>query len=285
MSLPLSPSRSLSAARALSASSSIPWLKAHAAEVVAVLTVGVLLVGALSPVGGNPPAPAIIVLSLGLTIAAVVALRLRAEVRSLRAIDAQRALERNSAQLGPHFLFNALNTVNALVRDENRGEAVRAVARLGDLLRRTLDFQDPRLVTLDEEIALARDYLAWQQIRHGDALDVDVSVDAGALSARVPGMTVQLLAENAVRHGALAHGAHERVKIRIRDHRSGVRIEVENRLAKSAPQRPGLGIGTVALRQRLALAGPGTRFTATSVWGHHRAVVEIPRETKTEVRS
>lgn len=285
MSLPLSTSRSLTAIRILSASNPTPWLKTHVAEIVAVATVGVLIAAALSPVGGNPTAPAVIALSVGAMAATIVAVRLRSEVRTLRALDAQRSLERTSTQLGPHFLFNALNTVNALVREENRGEAVRAVSRLGDLLRRTLEFQQPRMVTLDEEIALTRDYLAWQKIRHGEALDVDLSVDAGALSAQVPGMTVQLLAENAVRHGALASGGHERVKIRVRHRPTGVRIEVENRLADSTTRRPGLGLGTVALRQRLALAGPDTRFTATSVWGHHRAVVEIPRETKTEVRS
>lgn len=287
MSAPLSPSRSFSSARQ-PLSAALPRLREFGPEALAVAAVVVVLAGVVMTLTrpGASSTPAIVTLALGLVVSTGIGLWQRAEVRTLRAERARTDLERTSAQLAPHFLFNALNTVNALVREEDRGTTARAVARLGDLVRRTIAFQKPRLVTVDEETTLVRDYLDWERLRHGDALDVELSVDAGALSAAVPGMTIQLLAENAIRHGALAEGDPDRIKIRVRHAEDATIVEVENRMPRDATRpRPGVGIGLVAVQQRLRLAGAGATLERSIAHGHHRAIVRLPRPSATEVRS
>ena len=105
------------------------------------------------------------------------------------------------AQINPHFLFNALHSVGALVAsDPTRADM--ALERLGDLLRYTLGTEDE--VLFAEEWKFTQDYLAFEQLRLGDRLRLHVSVDPSALSTMVPPLILQPLVENAVRHGIAA---------------------------------------------------------------------------------
>jgi two-component system LytT family sensor kinase len=105
------------------------------------------------------------------------------------------------AQLKPHFLFNTLNTIAVLVRDDDRTGAVRIVEQLSDVLRRTLSRHRTNEVTLDEELDLVRQYLAIEQARFSDRLHPVFEIDDAVRSAGVPGFAVQHLVENAIRHG------------------------------------------------------------------------------------
>jgi LytS/YehU family sensor histidine kinase len=104
------------------------------------------------------------------------------------------------AQLQPHFLFNALNTIAAVLHTDPDG-ADRMIAGLGDLLRRSLDHDGRTTVPLGEELALLRAYLDIEQERFADRLSVRWEVDPRTLAAAVPPLLLQPLAENAVRHG------------------------------------------------------------------------------------
>jgi LytS/YehU family sensor histidine kinase len=104
------------------------------------------------------------------------------------------------AQLQPHFLFNALNTIAAVVHADPDG-AERMIAGLGDLLRHSLDNDRRTTVPLGEELALLRAYLDIEQERFADRLAVRWEVDPRTLAAAVPPLLLQPLAENAVRHG------------------------------------------------------------------------------------
>ena len=104
------------------------------------------------------------------------------------------------AQLNPHFMFNTLNTIAVLVRDGDRAGASRIVEQLSEVLRRTLSRQQSE-TSLDEEMALVREYLAIEQARFPDRLRVETAIDAALGSASVPSFAVQHLVENAVRHG------------------------------------------------------------------------------------
>jgi len=122
-----------------------------------------------------------------------------------RAVEAESRLSQAQlhilrAQLQPHFLFNALNTIAELIH-EDAERAEQAVDRLGALLRSTLDAGDRSMVALREEIALARDYLAIQEARFGDRLQVSIDVNQDCLAALVPHLCLQPLIENAVQHG------------------------------------------------------------------------------------
>src|SRR6185503_21341952 len=105
------------------------------------------------------------------------------------------------AQLNPHFLFNSLNTVAVLVRDNDAPRATAVIEHLSDVLRRTLSRTGASEVSLADELDLVREYLAVEQARFSDRLDPRFGVDEQLLSAAVPSFALQHLVENAVRHG------------------------------------------------------------------------------------
>lgn len=126
--------------------------------------------------------------------------------RALRAsqVEAQLAQARLAGlkmQLQPHFLFNALHTIGALVRTDQNRDAVRVVAGLGELLRSMLDDAATQEVPLRQELAFVRSYLEIEQVRFSDRLQVIFAVDDEALDASVPHLILQPLVENALRHG------------------------------------------------------------------------------------
>ncbi len=104
------------------------------------------------------------------------------------------------AQLHPHFLFNALNTISAFT-EGNPQTARRLMGQLGDLLRASLTHASRPLVTLGEELTLLDDYLAIESARFEDRMAVAVQVDDGLLDVLVPGFLLQPIVENAIRHG------------------------------------------------------------------------------------
>ena len=105
------------------------------------------------------------------------------------------------AQLNPHFLFNTLNTIAVLVRDNDREGAVRIVEHLSEVLRRTLSRHRANEVTLSEELELVRQYVAIEQARFSDRLRPEFRIPDALLSAAVPSFALQHLVENAIRHG------------------------------------------------------------------------------------
>jgi sensor histidine kinase YesM len=105
------------------------------------------------------------------------------------------------AQLNPHFLFNTLNTIAVLVRDNDREGAVSIVEHLSELLRRTLSRHQANEVTLGEELDLVRQYVAIEQARFSDRLRPEFRIPDALLTAVVPSFSLQHLVENAIRHG------------------------------------------------------------------------------------
>lgn len=105
------------------------------------------------------------------------------------------------AQVNPHFLFNTLNTIAVLVRDDDRQGAVRIVEHLSELLRRTLSRHQSNEVSLGEELELVRQYVAIEQARFSDRLRPEFRVDDSLLAAMMPSFALQTLVENAIRHG------------------------------------------------------------------------------------
>jgi two-component system LytT family sensor kinase len=109
------------------------------------------------------------------------------------------------AQLNPHFLFNTLNTIAVLVRDNDRQGAVRIVEHLSEVLRSTLSRQRTNEVTLGEELELVSQYVAIEQARFSDRLRPEINVADELMSAAVPSFGLQHLVENAIRHGIARH--------------------------------------------------------------------------------
>jgi two-component system LytT family sensor kinase len=105
------------------------------------------------------------------------------------------------SQVNPHFLFNTLNTIAVLVRENDRQAAVRIVEQLSEVLRSTLSSHRANEVTLGEELELVRQYIAIELARFSDRLRPEVRIDDSLLSAALPSFALQNVVENAIRHG------------------------------------------------------------------------------------
>ncbi|MFN7978693.1 MAG: histidine kinase [Vicinamibacterales bacterium] len=120
--------------------------------------------------------------------------------QELRVQSSQSELKALRAQINPHFLFNALNTVASLIHS-NPARADRAVEQLSEVFRHTLRRSDSEWTPLDQELAFATAYLDVEEARFGDRLTYTIDADAEARRALVPAMIVHTLVENAVKHG------------------------------------------------------------------------------------
>lgn len=178
----------------------------------------------------------------------VVGLVLRAKGR-MPADAAARLIELQS-RIRPHFLFNTLNSAIALVRAEP-AKAEALLEDLSDLFRHALIDQGAS-VTLAEEIALARRYLAIEQVRFGDRLRVAWSLDARADGARLPPLLLQPLVENAVRHGVEPSPTGADIDITVEQRGSVVVIKVTNTVPAGQGEA-GAGLALRNVRERLAL--------------------------------
>ena len=119
----------------------------------------------------------------------------------LEAQLAQAQLESLRMQLHPHFLFNTLNSIVGLVRDNKNQAAVNMLVGLSDLLRHTLEHSTRQEVQLREELAFIKLYLSIQEMRFSDRLQVEFNIDPATAKAMVPNLILQPLTENALRHG------------------------------------------------------------------------------------
>ncbi|HRD52381.1 MAG TPA: histidine kinase [Flavobacteriales bacterium] len=183
-------------------------------------------------------------------------------------------------QLQPHFLFNTLNTVSALM-DEHIGDARKVLSRLGQLLRITLDQSRADRVSLEQEIDYVRNYLDIESIRFRDRIQVRYEVPAELLKAQVPGLVLQPLVENAIKHGT--DDAHAQVELTVRAQRFDGRLALEVadngkgcRDVHKAMSNGGIGLRNVRERMRLLYGESGT-LTIASPNGHgFTATVSLP---------
>lgn len=202
-----------------------------------------------------------------------------------RVLDLRHELQRSQLdalrkQLQPHFLFNTLNTVSALM-DHDTGAAKRVLARLGQLLRITLDKEHREQVCLAREIDHIGHYLGIEQARFEDRLRVfyDVPDDLG--TALVPAMILQPLVENAVKHGP--GYTSEPVRIDVIARREGQRLSVDIRDngrgchdVHAALNGNGIGLRNVRERLRLLYAGDASIRAASPDATGFQVTIELP---------
>jgi LytS/YehU family sensor histidine kinase len=160
------------------------------------------------------------------------------------------------AQINPHFLFNALNSIAGLIH-RDPAVADRTIEQLADVFRYALRGAESEWAILDDELDFVRSYLAVERARFGDRLRTDVRLDTSVRGARIPTMIVQTLVENAVKHGAStvrgaasvivdAHPKDGRLVVSVADNGPGF----DGRDLPVAPRARG-GYGLVNVRQRL----------------------------------
>ena len=206
------------------------------------------------------------------------AVRLQAETARLQAQLAEARLSALRSQIDPHFLFNTLNAVSALVERDPRGVR-RMIARLSELLRHSLEGASEPVVSLRRELEFADRYLEIMRIRFQGSLEVETKVDDEAMDALVPSLVLQPLVENAVKHGLgrlkglgrieiEARRAGERVVLCVRDNGPG--------MEGGAPAREGVGLRNT--RERLAelYGGEGRLALRPAEGGGVEAEVSLP---------
>ena len=132
-----------------------------------------------------------------------------------------------NAQLHPHFLFNALNTISAFVEKDPR-RARQMIEHLGDLLRFSLEHSEQREMALEQELAVLDHYLAIQRVRFEDHLRLRMEVASDTLPAAVPSLILQPLVENAIRHGVAQQTAPVCVTIRAARDNGDLQLQVSD---------------------------------------------------------
>ena len=180
----------------------------------------------------------------------------RVRERELREADLRRRMAEYELQvlrlqLHPHFLFNTLNGIATLMsRDQPRAREM--LLRLGDLLRIALSRSTDEEIPLREELGFVRAYLDLEQMRFGDRLDVRLALEPEALEGQVPGMIIQPLVENAIRHGIEPLEEGGRIELEARRVDGMLSIRILNDRPIGGPAVPGQGIGLRNARSRLA---------------------------------
>jgi len=220
-------------------------------------------------------------------------LLLSVEARGLaRDREASLLLARQRAELGalraqvhPHFLFNSLNTVSALI-GYDPARAREACIELGSYLRKTLGAGERPFVSLAEEWELAETYLGVEALRLGERLQIERQLDPAALACQVPSLLLQPLIENAITHGVSLASEPSPLVVRAERRDGRLQIEIESPLAEPGQgqgDRPG-GLGLANVRARLfAHYGPFASLTATRHASTFLARIDLPAQAASEV--
>jgi signal transduction histidine kinase len=209
----------------------------------------------------------------------------QAGIRELKAsqLEAKLALSQLEVlkmQLQPHFLFNTLHAISALMY-RNLEAADRMIARLSDFLRLTLDSAGVQEVTLKREMEYLDKYLEIEQVRFGERLEVRRAIEPGTLDLLLPNLVLQPLAENAVRHGIAPRAGGGRIEVAARIDQSRLVVEVvDDGPGPSGKIREGLGLSNTRARLE-QLYGEEFRLELTAApQGGFRARLTIPAHSE-----
>lgn len=197
------------------------------------------------------------------------------EVRA-KSLAAQARLASLESKIHPHFLFNTLNSIASLIRDDPE-KAEKMTEKLSALLRYSLDFEPNRLVTLAEELKITRAYLEIEAARFAEKLDFVFDVDPRLENERVPAFALQTLVENAVKHVAAKSSAKTRISIRAYNSANSIKLEVADSGPgfSAADIKPGHGLDILQMRlQNIFGDGADLEIPAAETGGRVRLRID-----------
>jgi LytS/YehU family sensor histidine kinase len=179
--------------------------------------------------------------------------------QELKRLATQAELRALQAQINPHFLFNAFNTLYGTI-DRGSADARRLVLNLTDIFRYFLQ-GDRSVIALSEELRIIEAYLEIEALRLGERLESEIDVSDSALPIVIPILAIQPLVENAVKHGVACKTGNGRVVVRAQVTDGTLHVTVEDfslgPLGSGAYSAPGSGVGLINVRRRLNLSyGP-----------------------------
>lgn len=196
----------------------------------------------------------------------------------LEALVKELELKTIKSHINPHFIFNALNSIRALI-DENPNRARTAITELSNILRSSMQAEKLETVTFEKELNIVKDYLALEHIRFEDRLQIEYDIDEDTLNQPIPPMMLQTLVENAIKHGISKQvkGGHVKIISDFRDEYHELVIQNSGRLNGFVS---GDGFGLTSTKNRLQLLfGAKANFDIKEVNGEMvEAIVLIPIE-------
>jgi sensor histidine kinase YesM len=206
------------------------------------------------------------------------------EIKNLRWEASRNEMELNNlkAQLNPHFMFNSMNSIRALI-DENPRQAKEAITQLSTILRNTLLMGRKREVSLREELDVVRDYLSLESIRYEERLRVDYQIDNALLDNPIPPLLLQTAVENAIKHGISALPQGGDLLISIAEKGNKLVLDVSNTGTITRPREESNGIGLMNAEKRLELMyGADAQLRLWEKDGMVHTTVELPKSTAHE---
>ncbi len=182
------------------------------------------------------------------------------------------------AQLEPHFMFNALNAISALVISDNKDVALSGIQGLSELLRYALAAGDKNWVRFAEELAFVQDYLALQALRYGERLHVVIEgADERVLASDCPPLILQPLIENALRHDLDCHEVASDILCSFECREGNLLIRISNPVHAEAAANPGVGLGLRNTMARLQLAYGDAASLQTGIdAGRFQVTISLP---------
>lgn len=184
-------------------------------------------------------------------------------------------------QLNPHFLFNSLNAIAVLVRDQDIVAASRMLGLLGDILHRVLRPEQSHEVELADELKFLEKYLAIEQVRFSDRLRVSWSIDADASAALVPGFALQPLVENAIKHGIAKRANAGRIDVSARVVENHLELAIwDDGVGMSSVQPEGVGLSNTRERLRTLYGDEASLTIDSPRGGGTRVVLRMPFRVK-----
>jgi len=194
----------------------------------------------------------------------------------LSVIAKQAQIDNLSVQLNPHFLFNSLNSIKSLII-ENPSVARRAVDLLSDILRSSLYEKDVAFVTIKDELALVKDFAELEKLRFEERLNISIEVDKDLDHHMILPLSVQLLVENAIKHGIAKRRAGGTVEVSIFKKEGFIHIIVENPgELQEDDSEVGIGIKNLTKRLLLQYTGDATFSLKNESPDKVRATLLIP---------
>src|SRR5450432_2700935 len=195
-------------------------------------------------------------------------------------LEAQLAEARLGAlrmQLNPHFLFNSLNALSALVREQDTPAASRMLELIADVLRQVLRPDQPHEIPLSKEMEFLAQYLAIEQVRFSDRLEVRWDLQQRALKALVPSFIMQPIVENAIKHGVLKNTEAGIIEISARVVDEFVELKVRNNGGDiSIPIKTGVGLSNTLERLRALYGSRGKLSLDAQSTGTTEATITMP---------
>ena len=203
----------------------------------------------------------------------------KSEIQKVRLESLVKELELKTikAHINPHFIFNALNSIRALV-DENPERARTAITELSNILRSSMQAEKMETVPFERELNIVKDYLALEHIRFEDRLQIEYDIDEDTLDQPVPPMMLQTLVENAIKHGIGKHkeGGLVRVISDYRDDHHELIVQNTGQLNELNLNEDGFGINSTRNRLKLLFGGEATFEIRNTENDMVEAIVKMP---------